>query len=149
MRNKCGMVGFCGLCYAGARGRAYHKGHTGYRPSPAVPHWRVDRDMQKPKPVPGGATSASLVPERGLVGEHTNLRDYLTNPKYDDGTPRELATITLFWEGQPKAALNDRDYKRSLYVSSDTWAGCLANLEDCLANNDGEWRAWGGGKKRK
>src|SRR6185369_13315110 len=117
MRNKCGLDGFCGFCYAGVKGRHTYKGHAGYRtpPKPA-PFWRR-HDVQKPQPVSGGASGPSLVPEHGPIGEHAGLRDYLTNGKYDDGSPRQLSTITLFWEDGAKAALNDRDNHRSLYVS--------------------------------
>jgi len=149
MVNKCGLDGWCGLCYAGARGKSFHRGHRGYRERAKWSQNGRTYEVQKPKVTVGGTGGPSLVPEHGPVGEHKGLCDYLTNPKYDDGTARELSTVTLFYDGGAKAALNDRDNKRSLYVTGCDWGECLQALGEAITNGDGEWRSWNVGRKKK
>ncbi len=149
MYNKCGLPGLCGKCYAGKRGRECHAGHYGYR-APAAkrqPIW--GEYVRKPIPSDRSLGEVSVGTLGQLASRHPELADHLVRAVYDDGTPRQLSTLSLFFEDTPKAALNDRDNHRSLYVSGDTWEECLDALEALLADETGLWRPWKQGGKKK
>lgn len=82
-----------------------------------------------------------------------SICEQLTACQYDDGEFRETATLVLSYEGGTfKAALNDRDNQRSLFVSGDSPDGVLTRLEVHLCQDAQEWRPWKGqrgGRGRK
>lgn len=66
---------------------------------------------------------------------------YLADTRYEDGEPRETATLMLLAEqGVVKACLNDRDNSRSAWVSGRSVEEALAALEAGLAEGRTEWR---------
>lgn len=97
------------------------------------------------KPVPEGAVPmGSPVPQVSRWGEqYPNLVEWLTACRYPDGDPRETSTVVISYEqGTFKACLNDRDGKRSLWVSGMTPDDVLGRLEAALGADAQEWRAW-------
>lgn len=89
-------------------------------------------------------------PEKSWEAKHPEIMAFLTDVSYDDGTPRELSTVALFTEdGAFKVALNDKDMKRSLYVSGDSAMTALDALEAVLKRGGGDWRAWNQRTKKK
>ena len=61
-----------------------------------------------------------------------------------------MAALSVFVEaGWVKVALNDKDQRRSCYVSSETLSSCLEALELGLAGNTVDWRAWNHNTKKK
>lgn len=105
--------------------------------------------MKKPtEKAKGKQPAMGVCPDKRMMDKCPRVVEYLTTCRWDDGTPRERSTITLFVEeGKVKAALNDREMKRSLYVSSDTLEDVLGALEEGLADEGADWRVWKTGKK--
>jgi len=69
------------------------------------------------------------------------LVEYLTVDKWDDGKPRETATISLFIDaGALKACFNDRALSRNAFVTGDSVEGILDALEAGLVNETLDWR---------
>lgn len=133
--------GWCGYCYAIKRGRASLHGPSMPRYTLACYIEDVMKFLQrvvKPsnpalaeRPQDGGAW-ANLYPA---------LVEFLTITRWDEKTPRTTGTIMLMQdEGRWKAWVHDRDAKRSMFVTGMTPDGVIANVEELLANNGGEWR---------
>lgn len=79
------------------------------------------------------------------------LHEYLTLAKWDDGKPRETATLLFFCEdGWWKIMVKDRANARLAFFSGCTWAETLELVDKALECDNVEWRAdkqWGGKKK--
>jgi hypothetical protein len=69
------------------------------------------------------------------------LTEYLTVPQYPDGSPRALATLTLFREdGLWKACLNEKDQGLVLFVAEGRFNVLLEALELLLQEEHPPWR---------
>jgi hypothetical protein len=69
------------------------------------------------------------------------VMEYLFLDHWEDGASRETSTLLVFVEdGRVKACLNDRQEERSLWVSSTSFLGALAALEDALRSGGADWR---------
>ena len=106
--------------------------------------------MKRPVASDEQRVGASKAPNDGFAAKLPTLLSYLIDDKYDDGSARERSAVSLFIsDGSWKAALNDKDLKRSLYVSADSLAAVLETLERQAAAPDADWRAWAGQRKKK
>ncbi len=93
---------------------------------------------------PGGA-----VTDANVRAKYPALLEYLTTTKWEDGSPRETSTLTIFVEGgQFKVAVNDRALKRSVYVTARTLQDALAAAQEAVAGDAADWRAWNAGKRK-
>lgn len=92
-------------------------------------------------------------PGHDMLLTHPALWEYLTMQTWEDGTPRETATVSIFvGSGGLQAALNDRDVGRVAFVTGTSLAGLLDALETGLQNESLDWRVSRSGpaqKKRK
>lgn len=90
---------------------------------------------------------------KAWADKYPALWEYLTRTEYEGGAARTTATLNLsLSEGLIKAALNDRDNERTLWVSGPSIPEVLAALEELLASDKGEWRVnkpWTPGKAQK
>lgn len=76
-----------------------------------------------------------------LLHEYPQLYEYLTESKWDDGKPRERATLLVIAEGcRFKLWLNDKALGRSCWVSGATLEDALLSLDTGLAGDSLEWR---------
>nr|CDL66643.1 unnamed protein product [uncultured bacterium] len=99
--------------------------------------------MKRPEQVPKGGLRREEFGEKSWERKHPALMEFLLDETYDDGSPRQTSTISLFVEdGTFKAALNDRDLRRSLYVAAATVLGTLDAIEAALGNGTATWRSW-------
>jgi len=106
--------------------------------------------VKRPEPAKPKLIVVGSFPEKSWEGKHSEIMAFLTDVAYDDGTPRELSTISLFVEdGMFKAALNDKDMRRSLYVTAESMLGALGALEATLLRGGGDWRPWNKATKKK
>jgi hypothetical protein len=135
-------VGWCGRCYAGIRGRAVYKGHAGYRPAP-VRLWRDEAmALRKPSGGGGGVGHPAVDLSGTWLAPFPHVRDFLCVPVWDDGSPRQVGSITLFCdEGRMKACANDKDAMLMCFVSGESLESVFAALEAVLASGGGDWRA--------
>lgn len=74
---------------------------------------------------------------------HPTVAEYLTQSQWEDGSARELSTISLkVQDGGILAVLNDVDSRKSLYIFGGTVEAALKALEAALARPGADWRAW-------
>lgn len=85
-----------------------------------------------------------------LAKKYPSLWEFMSCPRYDDGSKRILPTVSLFMcpEGL-KASLNDRDQGTVAFVTGDTLESVLASLEAGLQGDTLDWRVSAYGKKKK
>ena len=98
---------------------------------------------------PGGAKAP--FPDEGWVKRYPTLCEYLSHLEYDDGSKRELSTLTVKeQDGRVLLSLNDRDTDSTAYISGENVGAALAALEKALVAGNADWRKWkgGGGKKK-
>lgn len=87
-----------------------------------------------------GTAPDTAVDER-FKNKWPNLWDYLTQTKWDDGTPRETSSLLVFaGDGRLKGMLKDRDASLTLWVAADTFERLLDLLEKACVDPDAEWR---------
>lgn len=89
---------------------------------------------------PVGSVSKAAADD--VVGEgRPVLAQFLTEKLWDDGTPRQTSTLTLFCEdGTIKGSLNDRDTGRVLWASARDLGGLLDVMEELLNVENTPWR---------
>lgn len=92
-------------------------------------------------------TAATSGAPRGVAkefeAEYPALAEYLTATAYPDGSPREVASLSITLDdGCVKACLHDRDTRRSLFVAGSTVLDAVAGLEIAMESEDADWRAW-------
>lgn len=133
--------GWCGACYTNAKGRTNAKGHAFYRHPPrSCPVGEFPmrkpassggkRDGSEPRPRPEG--DCEMLP---------SLWEFLTHRQWDDGTPRQPGSVTVFYEdGVWKACLNDRDAGLVAFRTAPTPIELAVSLEGALARDTLEWR---------
>lgn len=150
LRNKCGVVGWCPLCYSGHRGRAAYRGHARYSDKKSSKGWAKAMGLKKPMSkvadLPEGVTCA----DPAWSSRWPLLSSHLFDLKYEDGTPRSTSTLMILGEHSVvKACLNDREEARSAWVSGRTVDEALGALEVGLMQDSLDWRARPAGRWEK
>jgi hypothetical protein len=73
--------------------------------------------------------------------EVADLLLFLSDPRWEDGSPRDLGSLTVFADdGKLKACLNDRGAGMVAFVSSDTLVGLLEAASRAAGGSGGDWR---------
>jgi len=120
------------------------------RPGPREHRCRVGRHLFRSSPVLLKRVSSSVAnvervecPAPGSVFElNPAIFEFLTCSKWDDGAPRKLGTLTLFFEaGRWKAWVNDKDGSRSACVTASSVEDLVVNIESGLMSGSLDWRA--------
>jgi hypothetical protein len=144
---------WCPWCYEGLTGRASHSGHQGKGGR------RAPREIDMASFVrPSGSSGASeadgvsaAAQEFGV--EYPALWEHLSLRSWDDGSPRETSTLSVFLGAQGlQAALNDRDGGRVAFVTAVSLQGLLGALEAGIRSDTLDWRRSyqaGKGKRKK
>lgn len=77
-----------------------------------------------------------------FVRDYPNLKAFLADGKYADGSVRLTGSISLFTKsGSLTAAINDNDRNVSGFVTAATWAELLYMLEVGIGDDSIDWRA--------
>ena len=99
--------------------------------------------MKKPEGLPAGGPSP-LPADLCIMLKCPSLVEHLSAEQWDDGTPRERSTLTVFIEeGQFKLCLNDRNQGSSLFVASQSLREAVKALEKRLDGSQAaDWRPW-------
>lgn len=89
-------------------------------------------------------------PDEAWAKSYPILCEWISHDYWDDGKPREVATLVLkSEEGRVLAALNDKEGKASLYVTGDSLREALKAMEKALSLSAPDWRKWNVGKGKK
>jgi len=99
------------------------------------------------KPLPGQYNGPVEEPfhDNAFQGDFPTLHEYLTAPKYPDGTFRHTATMLVFFDGPVlKLVINDRDNNRSAFFTAPTFRDAMDKAEAALACETADWRFKGG-----
>lgn len=141
---------FCPSCYTNRKGRTNRKGHWGYakpQPTRRLQPWE-EADMKRPTPAANG--QAGSLDDGSLFNGLPDLKEFLTDPEWDDGKPRRLGTITFFCQdGRWKLSLNDRELERFSVVTGTTPEGCVQEANEGLRAGDLDWRESTGPARRR
>lgn len=87
------------------------------------------------------ASSAQQCRDEEFQLAYPALSEYLTVGSYPDGSPRQLATLTVFREdGWWKACLNEKDQGLVLFVAENRFSVLLEALELLLQEESPPWR---------
>jgi len=106
--------------------------------------------MQRPVTKGKSAGASAGAGDLSFAADYPLLHSYLSDETYDDGSARERSTVSVFFEdGVVKAALNDKDMKRSAYVSANAVDDLWMTLEAGLSGDKLDWRQWHKGTKKK
>lgn len=101
----------------------------------------VSKYLDRPQPSGGSGGSGPPASDSEFAALYPALWEYLTLAVWDDGGPREPATLLLFvGEGRWKACLNDKANDRTGWRSAESFAGLLEGLEAGLAGGGMDWR---------
>lgn len=133
--------GWCGQCYSNIKGRSNYRGHQGYRsrPTPAAEGVLVAIKKRQSALEPSAAPVA--LAKTLFAKSCPTLFEFLSAESYEDGTSRQLPTITVFVSPSGfQACLNDRDQSQACFVTSGTLEGLWAALEKGLADDTLAWR---------
>jgi hypothetical protein len=133
--------GWCGLCYAGKRGRQSFRGHSVCyrvsRPLDEDDNMRYDKAPDKMSPSSGAPAASSLE----LESAYPELHKWLTVTRWGDGKTRETGTLMLLAEhGAWKLWLHDRAMKSSCWLTGKDVTVALDAAETVLEDGIGEWR---------
>lgn len=95
-------------------------------------------------------TSGDGWPDEAWAKKHPQLVIWLSDDRWDDGTTRELSSLSLkYQEGMVLASLNDQDGKRTLYKAAGSVAEAIQAIEKALQTGNAEWRSWNHRTKKK
>jgi len=105
--------------------------------------------MKKPTPTTD-AVEPGVMPDTRFAEKFPLLSAHLADDRWEDGTDRQVSTLTFKVEGGALVgALNDREGRQSLYRTAETMEGVSKALEKALGDPKADWRPWGGNKKSK
>lgn len=89
----------------------------------------------------GSLVRGSAAADVDFRRDYAVLADYLESTVWEDGSPRQSATLLVFCEdGSYKACVSDRAQGRVSFFSATTFAGLLHEVEQGLAGGGADWR---------
>lgn len=92
-------------------------------------------------PSSSGAGSPAVPIDPAFASRCPALWEYLTLTAWDDGSPRDPATLLIFVDsGVLKCCLSDKANSRVAFLSASTLEQLLSGLEDGLVRSTLDWR---------
>jgi len=77
------------------------------------------------------------------------LNEYLGDAFWDDGSPRDVCSISVRWDGSNcTVSLVDKENERSMTTTSASFQEALEAMEAHISRSGPAWRNWGKPKKR-
>lgn len=96
--------------------------------------------MRKKNPKTGAGSRLHAGPDL-LKGHYPHLAEFMTCGVYEDGTPRESPTITLWAAGgQWKVVVKDRAEQLVMWLSAERLLELFALVESMCLEEEGPWR---------
>lgn len=84
-----------------------------------------------------------------LLKQCPRLNEYLGDAFWDDGTPREVCSLSVRWDGgNVTVSLVDKDNERSMTTTSASFQEALETMEAHIQRSGPAWRNWGKPKKK-
>lgn len=106
--------------------------------------------MKRPNDVTPEGVPQAVASDEKFLRKYPEITAYLSDTSWEDGAAREPSALSVFIEGGMfKVAMNDKDLRRSLYISGVTFEAAMASLETALGKSQADWRSWVKGKGRK
>jgi hypothetical protein len=88
-----------------------------------------------------GGQAARVLTDPRFAGDYPILWSYLTQTKWQDGSPRLTSSLLVFSDdGVLKAMLRDRDAGLCLWVAGGTMSGLFDALEAAVSDSKADWR---------
>lgn len=139
----------CPFCYSNVKGRSNYLGHSAYRKVSKTLVYKWENVMKKPDSSPVHVPGSSACVDSAWLKRFPITCSYLCDGTWDDGTPRELSTISInFSQGNPTVGLSDHALQCSLYSTAGSVQDALDALEKVLKAGIGAWRPWKASKNR-
>jgi len=89
------------------------------------------------------ATADLETADATFAKKYPALAEFLALEQWDQETPRQRGTLTLFFEdGAFKASVNDRDSESVAFVTKGSFQALLESVEKGLAQSTLDWRGW-------
>jgi len=96
---------------------------------------------KRSQPAAGEPSELKLVEDDGFYARWPHVFDFLTQLRWEDGTPRQVGTVVLFVEdGKPKACLSDKDADEVCFVTGGGFLEALDLAEAGLGMDKLDWR---------
>lgn len=106
--------------------------------------------MKRPESAAKTPEGSAPMVDAAFLKNFPTLVAFLADTKWDDGTPRETGSLSVFIDqGRLKISVNDRDLNRSAYVTAEGLMEGLKTVERGLSADSLEWRLWGKNTKKK
>lgn len=101
----------------------------------------VHRMLQNKPPRRGGEdTEADAAPE-AITELFPQLWAFLTSTKWEDGTPRQPSTVSIFMQaGRWTACLTEKNWDLILFATSDRLEDVWESLDARLSDPKADWR---------
>lgn len=85
---------------------------------------------------------ASKLDDNDTKSLFPTLWDYMTQDRWDDGTPRETSSLLIFaQDGMLKAMLRDRENGQCLWTAGVSVATVMFQLDTALNDPNADWKA--------
>lgn len=140
----------CYLCEANRRRRSAHSGHRYYKAGWSFQNGRSSMGLSRPAAIAAGSGGVGLSGVTSVAVDVPKLVEYCTEECWDDGSPRETATVLVFSEGGMwKGCINDRALARKGWASGATLEALLIAFEAGLVSGALDWRADQGAKPKR
>lgn len=98
--------------------------------------------LRKPTADPGQVPELKLAEGDLFWGRWPAVVEHLTQTVWEDGSPRELSSVTLFVEGPVvKACLSSKATGEVVFVSGNSCEAALDALEAGLEGGGLDWRS--------
>lgn len=87
--------------------------------------------------------------DEAFAESYPGLHEFLGLSKLPGGENRTRSKVTIFYEGNVfKANLTEPDEEASAFVTSDSFLGVLATLEQAIQEDTLDWRRWWSGQSK-
>lgn len=111
------------------------------------PQWFLDalESAEMGLKKPNGSTAVKPMPNAWTdqvdKNDNPNLFAFLTDTKYDDGSPRMTGSVSIFTQvGVLKACIADKDNKRIAFVEALSLCELVQMIEDAICNDSTDWK---------
>jgi len=101
----------------------------------------VFRMLQNKPPRGGGGDGVAVAEDGDFMGLYPTLWKFLTTLQWDDGSPRQPATVSIFMQaGRWTACLTEKNWDLILFATAERLEGLWEALDGRLADPAADWR---------